>query len=878
MKETFDITGMTCAACSARVQKAASGVAGVTEANVNLLKNSMEVDFDGTPATAGLICEAVERAGYGAVERKPLTDAQGGTSAQGVSASASGRLSGERERAARQVRTRLVVSIAFCVPLFYLAMGNMLGWPEPLHHDDPTQVMAFGLTQLLLLAPILHVNASYFTRGFKTLLHASPNMDSLIALGSSASVAYGVYGLFRMGAALGAGDASTAEMAAMSLYFDSAGMILTLITLGKWFEARAKGKTTGAIEALMDLAPKTARVVRGGSEIEIPTAEVRVGDRLVVRAGETIPVDGVVVEGSAAVDESAITGESLPVEKAAGSPVTGATISRSGWLSVEATHVGSDTTLARIISLVDEATSGKAPIERVADRISGVFVPVVIGIALVTLAVWMFLGAGFETALNHAITVLVISCPCALGLATPTAIMVGTGAGARRGILVKSAETLERAHDVRTVVFDKTGTITTGRPVVSEAIPAAGHDVDELLGLAARVEQRSEHPLARAICDYVASRGLSGASASAVVSEFRQVPGRGVSCEVDGVECLAGNLLMMREGGVDVIGIEPEATRISSEGATPIVFARSGRLVGVISLSDEPKPTSGQAMAELSAMGIETVMLTGDNRRTAEAIRRRVGVGSVIAEVLPEGKEAEVRTLSEHGAVAMVGDGINDAPALARADVGVAVGAGTDVAIESADVVLMRSDPLDVVAMIQLSRATMRNIRQNLFWALFYNAICIPVAAGALSGLGITINPMIAAAAMSCSSVCVVTNALRLRAWRPRFVGASPDGSRLSAQASAGEKNGSSEGDEAVSAASHEKKGTDMAEKTLNVEGMMCEHCVAHVKQALEGVDGVKNAEVSLAEKSAVVTLEHDVDPAALVDAVKQAGYEAAER
>ena len=859
MKETFDISGMTCAACSARVQKAAGGVDGVTQANVNLLKNSMEVEFDGSPETTEAVCSAIEKAGYGATPRAAQSAVTPGS--QGPARN----LSDDRKREARHVRTRLIVSIVFCVPLFYLSMGHMFGWPEPIDPGRASQTMAFALTQLLLLLPIVYVNLTYFTKGFKTLFHASPNMDSLIAMGATASICYGVWGIYRIGWFLGTGDTTSASIAATNLYFDSAGMILTLITLGKYFEARAKGKTTGAIEALMDLAPQTATLLRDGAEVEVPTATVRVGDVLIVRAGGSVPVDGTIIEGAGTIDESALTGESIPVEKSVGDEVTGATMNRTGWFTMRATRVGDDTALAKIIGLVDEATSSKAPIERMADRISGVFVPVAIGIALLAFAVWAIIGAGFEVALNHAITVLVISCPCALGLATPTAIMVGTGRGATHGILIKSAETLETAHSVHTVVFDKTGTITTGQPVVTSIQPEDGVSADDLLVFASAVESRSEHPLARAICDHATARKLTTSTA---VDDFAQIPGGGVSCTLDGKTCLAGNERMMSSRGISLGDGSAQAATLSSDGATPLFFAHNGRLLGIIALSDVPKPDSARALAELSAMGIESVMLTGDDRRTAEAIQRRVGADRVIAEVLPADKEREIRDLQETGTVAMVGDGINDAPALARADVGIAVGAGTDVAIESADAVLVRSSLMDVPAMIQLSRATMRNIKQNLFWALFYNAICIPIAAGVFSGLGLTINPMIAAAAMSCSSVCVVTNALRLRGWRPRFTTAE--------EVPASEDADSKAIEERIDDTTYDKE-TSM-EKTLDVEGMMCEHCVAHVKKALEDVAGVASAEVDLADKKAVVTLDGDVTDSSLIDAVTEAGYEASVR
>ncbi|MBO4365883.1 MAG: copper-translocating P-type ATPase [Eggerthellaceae bacterium] len=760
MKQTFDVTGMTCAACSARVSKAANSVPGVHEATVNLLKNRMDVDYDGSPETLTAIGTAVSKAGYGAIPR-------GADNASATATAAAEHGSVAKIAAAQAVRMRLIASIVFCVPLFYLAMGHMAHWPMPLDLEQPRNLFAYAFTQFLLVVPIVFLNRSYFQKGFVSLWHRSPNMDSLVGLGAAASLAYSIYGMYVMGAALGAGNHEAAMHAAMNLYFDSAGMILTLITVGKFFEARAKGKTTSAIESLVNLTPKTALLLRDGVETEVPTTDVHEGDMLVVKAGASVPTDGVILEGYGSVDESAITGESIPVDKTPGNIVIGATINRTGWFTMQATRVGDDTALAQIIKLVDDATSTKAPIERMADKIAGVFVPVVMGIALLTLVIWLIIGAPGQ-AINHAITVLVISCPCALGLATPTAIMVGTGRGATHGILVKSAETLETAHAVHTVVFDKTGTITTGHPQVTGVYPADGVDESMLLELAVAVESRSEHPLAQAICEYVGD--IERIAERHDVFEFKQIPGEGLYADIDDSDCLAGNARMMVHNGIDTSAMEQQATQLANEGATPLFFACDGRLLGIIALSDTPKPTSQRAIAELTAMGVKTVMLTGDNRHTAEAIQRQVGAGSVITEVAPQDKERVIATLAERGTVAMVGDGINDAPALARADVGVAIGSGTDIAIESADAILVRSNLMDVPAMIQLSRATMRNIKQNLFWALFYNAVCIPVAMGALTSLGITLNPMIAAAAMSCSSVCVVGNALRLRGWKPTFI------------------------------------------------------------------------------------------------------------
>ena len=949
-KQAFDVSGMTCAACSARVEKTTSGVAGVEHAVVNLLKNSMEVEYDGNPATLTAISAAVEKAGYGAVPRVEASSADGASSSP---APASAARENAAAKEAAHVRMRLILSFVFTIPLFYLSMGHMFGWPLPEFFLGHENMLTFAFTQFLLLLPVIFVNFKFFRVGFKTLFHGSPNMDSLIALGSTASTVYGVVAIFRIGWGMGRGDIDFAHMAAMDLYFESAAMILTLITLGKYFEARAKGKTTDAIAQLMDLSPKTAiRRNADGVEEEVPAEQVRPGDILIVRAGASVPVDGVVIEGEGTVDESVITGESVPVEKGVGSAVTGATVNRMGWFAMRVERVGADTVLAGIVRMVDEATSSKAPIEKLADKISGVFVPVVIAIALLTFVIWLFVGAGVATALSHAISVLVISCPCALGLATPTAIMVGTGRGAANGILVKSAEALQTAHDVKTVVLDKTGTITKGAPEVCEVLVAEGasalasdaagrvggapsmadgfggaqslsspgsHEqstglfgscgtrfvgaagaIDELncndaaatfLSLAYSLEKRSEHPLAQAIVAYAEAHGV----AAQEVEAFEQVPGGGLRGQVAGRACLAGNARLMGEGGVDIAGAEGEAQRLADEGKTVLFFAVDGALAGLIALADEPKPRSAAALAELSRMGIRTVMLTGDNERTAHAIQKRVGTDDVIAGVLPQGKEEVIRDLQKQGTVAMVGDGVNDAPALARADVGIAIGAGTDIAIDSADIVLMKSDLADVLAAISLSRATMRNIKQNLFWALIYNVICIPVAAGALSFTGVTLNPMIAAAAMSCSSVCVVSNALRLRGWKPVVFGgaasalepeAAPDAApeaTLASEAGVPTMDGpfAEDGDGSPVSAGHSEEVQTVKpkeitmEKKLSVEGMMCQHCVAHVKKALEGVEGVEEAVVDLDSNSATAKLSADVADQVLVDAIVDAGYEA---
>ena len=783
MKISFNVQGMTCAACSARVEKATSAVPGVASVAVNLLKNSMEVQLaaDADAAeTAAAIESAVKKAGYGASPKGQAGASSGPGAAAATSSgvAAGSGVAAENPNAAAEAEQksmlhRLIASLVFTVPLFYISMGDMFGWPLPSALTGMENMMVYGLTLFVLLVPVVFINFKFFRVGFRALVNRAPNMDSLIALGLGAATVYGIYALFNMAFFMGHSDMAAAHHFAMNLYFESAAMILTLITLGKYLEARAKGKTTSSLSKLMDLSPKMATRVEDGAEAQVPAASVRVGDVLVVRTGESVPVDGVVLEGEGSVDESVITGEPLPKSVHAGSAVTGATVNTAGWFTMRAERVGEETVLAGIIRLVDEATSSKAPIEKMADKISGVFVPVVIAIAVVVFVVWLAVGAELSAALTYAISVLVISCPCALGLATPTAIMVGMGRGAANGILAKSAEALETARGVKTVVLDKTGTITKGAPQVTDVLPAEGVRAEELLRLAYALEKPSEHPLARAMVLYAAGGiGAAAVKESAdLVSGFKQVPGQGVSACVSGAACYAGNARMMAECGIAVDVSQAEG--LADEGKTVTYFAREGKLVGVIAVADVPKATSAAAIAQLRAMGIRTVMLTGDAERTALAVQRQVGTDEVIAGVLPAEKERIVRQLSAKAPVAMVGDGINDAPALARADVGIAIGAGTDIALSSADIVLMHSDLADVPAALDLSRATMRNIKQNLFWALFYNAICIPVAAGAFAWAGFSLNPMIAAAAMSVSSVCVVTNALRLRGWKPQHVSAT---------------------------------------------------------------------------------------------------------
>lgn len=874
-QKTFDVIGMTCASCAAHVERAAASVSGVKEARVNLLKNSMEVDFDGDQKTLQDISAAVSKAGY---EAHPRLE-------QKAAVSSETRATDAAQKEVESKKRQLIGSLICAVPLFYIAMGDMLGWPVPPQLSGMQNMMNLALTELLLCIPILFINRHYFIGGFRSLIHGAPNMDALIALGSSASFAYSVVSLYQMANAFVVGDWMAAHIAMHGMYFESAGLILALITLGKFFEARAKGRTTGAIEALMNLTPKTAVVERDGKEETVSAADVRVGDILVVRAGSAIPVDGVVVEGESSVDESAITGEAIPVEKAVGAHVTGATVSVGGWFKMQAQAVGDDTTLAGIIRLVDEATSSKAPIERRADTIAGVFVPVVMVLALLTFIGWLFVFApgDFAVALSHAVSVLVISCPCALGLATPTAVMVGTGLGASQGVLVKSAEALEGAAAATTVVFDKTGTLTEGKPSVTDVIATEGVEKEDLIALAATLERKSEHPLAQAIVAYADMHSASVPVAqtqgekNAELTDFMQVVGGGLTATLAGLKIAAGNRRLMEQEGVDLGGLEASANTLASDAKTPLFFARDGKLIGIIAVADTIKPTSAKTILKLRAMGIQSIMLTGDQKTTAAVIGKKLNVNRVISDVLPSEKELQIRRLQESGEnVIMVGDGINDAPALARADIGIAIGAGTDVAIGSADIVLMKSDPTDVAEAIELSKATLRNIKQNLFWALFYNAICIPVAMGFLAPLGVTLNPMIGAAAMGFSSVFVVTNALRLRTWKPKEIDVSHVGfveTQVQSGFDAQSKPVCTTAAPVIVPAPKERK--ERMEKKLNVEGMSCQHCVAHVTQALEAVEGVSRVEVSLEDASAIVEFDGAVPDEALIAAVKNAGYEA---
>ena len=844
MKQKFTVTGMTCSACSAHVTKAVEKLPGVSSVNVNLLGGSMLVEYDPQSESPDAIIAAVDAAGYGA-----SLPAAGGTKA---AASVQGQVpSMEAELAG--MKRRFTVSLAFLIPLFYLAMGHMMGWPLPHFFHDPGNALLVALIQFLLVLPILYINDKYYRVGFQALLRGAPNMDSLIAVGSAAAVIYGVAALFQIGWGLGHGDADRVARWSMDLYFESAGMILTLITLGKFLETRSKGKTSEAIGRLMDLAPKTATVVRDGSETEVPVEDVVVGDLIVVRPGQSLPVDGVVTDGASSVDESALTGESIPVEKGPGDRVAAASINKSGFFTFRATRVGEDTTLAQMIRLVDEAASSKAPIAKLADKVAGVFVPVVIAIAVVTAAVWLIATGGDVTrALTAGVAVLVISCPCALGLATPVAIMVGTGKAAENGILIKSAQSLELMGRVNTVVLDKTGTVTEGKPRLTDCLAAEGVTQEELLCVAASVEQPSEHPLSRAVTEAAQERHIPLCE----VTDFTAVPGGGVHAVLHGQKIFAGNGTFMHQNGVDIAPFSAQSEAWADDGKTVLYFAEAGKLLGMLAVADTVKPDSAAAIAALKRSGCRVVLLTGDNTQTADAIARQVGVDQVIAQVLPQDKAACVERLQKEGQlVAMVGDGINDAPALVQADVGLAIGAGTDITIESADIVLMKSSLADVASAAELSRAVLRNIRQNLFWAFFYNSVGIPVAAGVLyPALGLLLNPMIAAACMSLSSVCVVSNALRLRLWKPKTKPVS------SAANTAAIEN----------IADNDNEEEPTMKKTVTIEGMMCNHCVAHVEKALNALPGVK-ATVDLAAGTAVV--EGAVTDEAIRAAVTDAGY-----
>ena len=822
MTEKFNVTGMTCSACSAHVEKSVKKLNGVKSVNVNLLQNNMHVDFDETAVSVDDIINAVVSGGYGA----------------SVAGKEQEKKDNKIDNEISNMKFRLIVSLVCLVPLMYISMGHMWGWPFLNVFHGAENGITFALTQMLLMLPIMYVNRKYYITGFKTLFHGAPNMDSLIAIGSGAAFAYGIIAIYCIGYGLGHGDKEFAHSYMMNLYFESAAMILALITLGKFLESRAKGKTSQAIEKLIDLSPKTAVVIRDGKEVTVGVDDVQIGEIVAVKAGQSVPLDGVIVEGNGAIDESAITGESIAVEKNVGDKVIGATINKSGYFKFKVEKVGEDTALSQIIHLVEEASASKAPIAKLADKVSGIFVPVVISIAVITIIVWLLLGKGVSFALSMGISVLVISCPCALGLATPTAIMVGTGKGAQYGILTKSAESLETAHQVDTVVLDKTGTITEGKPSVTDIAPVGISD-KELLQIAASIEYLSEHPLAKAIVEKADGLEFSD------VADFEQIVGQGVKGNVDGKKVLAGNYKMMRENNIEV----SEDEIFANDGKTSLYFAVDNKFVGIIAVADTIKETSRQAIEDMRNMGLDVIMLTGDNAVTANAIKNKLPLSSAVAEVLPSEKEEVVRKLQQSGhKVAMVGDGINDAPALTRADVGIAIGAGTDIAIESADIVLMKSNLQDVVTSIELSHSVIKNIKENLFWAFFYNALGIPIAAGVLYGIaGLKLNPMIAALAMSFSSVFVVSNALRLRFFKPKCNN--------------------------IKTVKNEKENITMT-KTIKINGMMCSHCTGRVGEVLNAIDGV-SAEVSLDNGGqAVVTLAKDVSDDVLKKAVVDAGYE----
>ena len=844
--EQYIVTGMSCAACSARVEKAVSEVEGVTSCSVSLLTNSMGVE--GTASSSAII-QAVEEAGYGASPK--------GGQEQSKEGGFDSLQDSLKDRETPVLRRRLLSSVIFLLLLMYLSMGHMMwGWPLPSFFEG--NYVAMGLAQLLLTVIIMVLNQKFFISGFKSLWHRAPNMDTLVALGSSAAFVYSTYALFAMTDAQVKGDADAVMGYMHEFYFESAAMILTLITVGKMLEAYSKGKTTDALKGLMNLAPKTAVLVRNGAEVEVPVEQVKKGDIYVVRPGGNIPVDGVVLEGNSAVDESALTGESIPVDKAQGDSVSAATINQSGVLRCEATRVGEDTTLSKIIQMVSDAAATKAPIAKIADQVSGVFVPAVVTIAVITILVWLLLGKDIGFALARGISVLVISCPCALGLATPVAIMVANGVGARNGILFKTAVSMEETGKTAIVALDKTGTITQGEPKVTDLLPAEDVTEGQLLADAFPLEQMSEHPLARAVLDYGTQKGVS----SKKVSAFQALPGNGLSAVCEGVHLTGGSVAYISSHTALSDKVKQQAQELADQGKTPLCFLRDDRYIGMIAVADVIKEDSPRAIRELRNMGIHVVMLTGDNRRTAEAIGAQAGVDEVVADVLPDGKENVIRELQKFGKVAMVGDGINDAPALTRADMGIAIGAGTDVAIDAADVVLMKSRLSDVPAAIRLSRAALRNIHENLFWAFIYNVIGIPLAAGVWIPLfGWKLNPMFGAAAMSLSSFCVVTNALRLNLFKLHNAGR--DHKRKDAIAV-----------DIISDNSNNKKEEDnKMTKTIHIEGMMCGHCEAHVKKALEAIDGVAEAQASHEKGTAVVTLTADVADDVLTKAVEEQDY-----
>lgn len=828
-KEIFSVTGMTCASCSARVEKTVSKLQGVGLVSVNLLTNSMEVQFDNNMINSDTIISAVEGAGYGA-------------SLKGKKSSTKD--SSQNTDEVKSAKQRLILSLIFLFPLFYISMGHMMGMPLPHFMHGTKNAITFAFTQFLLTIPIVFINSHYFKNGFKNLIKLSPNMDSLIAIGSSAAIVYGIFAIYRIGWGYGHNDIALVEQYSMDLYFESAGTILTLITLGKFLESKAKRKTTDAITKLINLKPQTAKVIRNGKITEIPVEEVLSGDIVAIKQGSTIPVDGVITKGNCTVDESIITGESMPVEKKQGDSVIGATINKSGYIEIKATKVGENSTLNQIIKLVEEASATKAPVAKIADKISGVFVPVVIGIAVLSTIIWLFLDKGLEFSLSTGIAVLVISCPCALGLATPTAIMTGTGRGAQMGILIKSAEALQTAGNINTVVLDKTGTITQGKPQVTDII-TIGVSENQLINIATSIEKLSEHPLAHSVVEYGTEHNFSPLS----VTDFVSYGGMGVSAKINNNIVFAGNIKLMQKNNIEITPYNEKINNLSAQGKTPLFFAKNNSIIGIIAVADIIKESSKTAIAELKHMNIDVVMLTGDNKATAKTIGDNCNIKKVYAEVLPQDKEAKIRQLKdENRIVAMVGDGINDAPALAKANVGIAIGAGTDIAIDSADVVLVKNDLIDIVKLIQLSRKTMKNIKENLFWALIYNSLGIPIAAGVFYGiLGWKLNPMFGAAAMCISSVCVVTNALRLRTFKPVLKYSNNINKDTVKMQSTVEENNNS-----INISPNGKDDTIMT-KTVIIEGMMCTHCSGRVEQLLNEVEGV-TATVDLSDKSATIT------------------------
>ena len=879
MKERFDVTGMTCSACSSHVEKSVGKLTGVENVSVNLLTNSMQVEFDENKLDTAGIIKAVEDAGYGAAVKDG--HAKSGTKTSGQSGSQENNGLSAVEQNVKNMKKRLIVSLIFWIPLMYVSMGHMiyqwLNIPMPpftmnfLHGNE--NAITYAFTQFLLLLPILIANHKYFKNGFKTLWHRSPNMDSLIAIGAGAAILYGIFAIYRIGYAMGHGDMMVVHQYAHDLYFESAGTILTLITIGKYLETKSKGKTSEAITKLLNLAPKTVTVVRDGVEQVVDAADVGKGEIFLVKPGESVAVDGIVLEGKSSFDESAITGESIPVPKQEGDAIVSASMNKSGLIRAKATKVGEDTTIAQIIRLVEEASSSKAPIAKVADKIAGVFVPTVITIALITGVIWLISGATFEFAMSTAIAVLVISCPCALGLATPVAIMVGTGKGAENGILIKSGDALETAHQIDTVVLDKTGTITQGKPVVTDIICAAGKNADktQLLQIAGSLEKGSEHPLAEAIVNYCETNSI----ALEKVTDFNALFGKGIEGTVSGTHYYAGNEKMMEEKGISLSTEQKNQIReLAKQGRTPLLFADEKQFLGIVAVADVVKPTSKEAVQKFRDYGIHVIMLTGDNEVTAQAIKEQVGIDEVIAGVLPTQKEQKISALKQAGhKVAMIGDGVNDAPALASADVGIAIGAGTDVAIESADIVLMKNDLLDAVGAVKLSKAVIRNIKENLFWAFFYNSIGIPLAAGVLYPLfQIKLNPMFGAAAMSLSSVCVVSNALRLRWVKLHDAKKTQSEPHQDVAASTiADINQHNALDNNIKSTNNDKGESTMT-TTISIEGMMCAHCQAHVEKALKEVAGVTEVTVSLENKNAVVTGDASVE--ALKQAVVDAGYE----